>query len=534
MKNPVMSLIAAAALASSASAQDAATARAPSFPMVLINQVQPGFGIDNLLANSRRSFRNLDADGNGRLDAADVDLHRAVLLAGLRADSLRHIMASDFDGDGKVTPAELRIRLAYDARAREQPMQPRSAAASPDLMTADTDKDGSISYDEAARFVMTARTIEDSLDRGAPGQVLELLAFSGGVSLDAAALDDLAVRVFRSIDADANGTVSVDEFQFVRRQASQQQAAAAQQRRREAARAGCTMPKATPAAQVVLISTSRGQSLSTTTIGSQDNHVQTVAVMVEPGEEPLYVVTTTQTAMIWRFSGAVERIEKVVFASQSSDARSSGSEMAKPLAGATGLPAEKIVFLPRTTCLETFTEESSPEWRRTIAVVKAEAGKAPIVATGHNVAEVKIPSAAITTVIWPGPALIGAQKPQGPERAFQAATGHLMNELLRFYPGGTVEIDPATVVASEKAERYEVLPSQAGLLQLVQSGALERSVRGEYLIRQKIRFPPHLFGAHSARFVLMRGVPQPDGDPGHSCVISEETGRAIAGVRVNC
>jgi hypothetical protein len=41
------------------------------------------------------------------------------------------------------------------------------------------------------------------------------------------------------------------------------------------------------------------------------------------------------------------------------------------------------------------------------------------------------------------------------------------------------------------------------------------------------RFAAGLYGARLVRFVLARGVPMPAGSPGHSCVISEATGRPI-------
>ena len=44
-------------------------------------------------------------------------------------------------------------------------------------------------------------------------------------------------------------------------------------------------------------------------------------------------------------------------------------------------------------------------------------------------------------------------------------------------------------------------------------------------MREKIRFPAGLAGAHSVTFLVMNGTPYPDGDPGHSCVITEETGQ---------
>jgi hypothetical protein len=101
-----------------------------------------------------------------------------------------------------------------------------------------------------------------------------------------------------------------------------------------------------------------------------------------------------------------------------------------------------------------------------------------------------------------------------------------VSELKRFSPGGVVEIDPAKVTATAAVERYQVLPQQAGLIQLVEDGTLTQNRSGDFLVHRKTRFPAELNGAHSVRFLVLRGVPMPDGDPGHSCVVMEETGEA--------
>jgi hypothetical protein len=128
--------------------------------------------------------------------------------------------------------------------------------------------------------------------------------------------------------------------------------------------------------------------------------------------------------------------------------------------------------------------------------------------------------------ISPGRPMLIISKPAGTLR-IEGGVSDLASEVARYYPGGLVEIDPSQVVAAAPAARYDVLPNQAGLIQLVQAGALARNKSGEFLIERKIRFPAELNGAHSVRFLLLRGVPEPDGHPGHSCVIVEETGAPL-------
>src|SRR5262249_32059899 len=111
----------------------------------------------------------------------------------------------------------------------------------------------------------------------------------------------------------------------------------------------------------------------------------------------------------------------------------------------------------------------------------------------------------------------------------QSGPSRAKDEMYRFSPGGVIEIDPKTVVGSQPAASYEVLPQQAGLVQLLASGALTQNSVGEYIVRQKIRFPAGLAGAHSVTFLIMKGTPYPEGDPGHSCVVVEETGEKKGG-----
>jgi hypothetical protein len=93
------------------------------------------------------------------------------------------------------------------------------------------------------------------------------------------------------------------------------------------------------------------------------------------------------------------------------------------------------------------------------------------------------------------------------------------------HPGGLVEIDPRSVVASQRVERYDVMPEEAGLIRLEQDGAITRNSSGEFLVHRKIRFPAGLYGM--LRFRIQKGTPMPEGDPGHSCVIVEATGMML-------
>jgi hypothetical protein len=107
-----------------------------------------------------------------------------------------------------------------------------------------------------------------------------------------------------------------------------------------------------------------------------------------------------------------------------------------------------------------------------------------------------------------------------------ARFGDIRTAFLEHNPGGISEIDPAAVVSPQPVSKYEVLPEQAGLLQLMLDGILSRNRGGEFLIHKAMRFPAGLSGSLK-KFVLLKGVPLPSGDPGHAIVISEETGESL-------
>lgn len=307
-------------------------------------------------------------------------------------------------------------------------------------------------------------------------------------------------------------------------------------------RAGCSLPKPSAAAKVLLLSAYEGDALSTTAIGSQDIGVRTASIDVEAGNEPLYVIALSYRPMIWRLSGAVDRVEQIILAAQSTQANGSRPD-ARPIVGASGIPAGKVAFLPKPTCLEDFSERPSPEAARTIGTVRKETGKDPIVATDYAVSGIAIPSATLKppsggTDVRPSIAIENDGKSfrvdlSGKPRTEEAGNA-LENDVLRFYPGGVVEIDAAAVVASGKPIRYEVLPGKAGLLQLVRSGVLSESGKGEFVVKQRTRFPAGLYGAESARFILPPGVPAPEGDPGHSCVVKEEDNKTASDPDAAC
>jgi hypothetical protein len=275
--------------------------------------------------------------------------------------------------------------------------------------------------------------------------------------------------------------------------------------------AACVIPAASAEAEVILVSTYEAQALSSVAIGTQDEVTETANVEIEEGNKPLYIFLLSYSPIIWRFSGDTDRVERLVLDSALTG-NNEGHKDKPPLAGAVGLPAERVTIVKSPACFPYFTEVESIAGATTIARVKETIGQRPALMKAiYKLVAISLPSLESTTL---------------------ASRLSFVEWLARryaseYWPAGVIEIDPATVTARRPVERYEVLPAQAGLMQLVDQGALTENWSLEYVINRKIRFPAGLSGAHAVNFRLPRGVPEPDGDPGHSCVIWEETGKPL-------
>jgi hypothetical protein len=272
----------------------------------------------------------------------------------------------------------------------------------------------------------------------------------------------------------------------------------------------CDLPEAPDADQIVLFGAYEGDAISTVTIAGQDEDTQTARVVVETGDTSLYVVLASYEDIIWRFEGDTSRIDRLVLIGYGAQ-------------GVTGMPAALVTDLSGgSDCPSYFHDVLSPEAAATRRAVEDGLGR-PVdtMAGGYSVGTLSLPSA---TVVGSGPP---SSVPPGFDPAVYQQLGS------RFNPGGVVDIDSSLVVSAAPAEPYEVLPKGFGLAQLVATGALEYRggdfFFGQFYIASAIpRFPAGLYGAHAVTFVLGSGVPLPAGSPGHSCVISEDTGLPVA------
>ena len=525
-------------------AQAPAPADTSSVTKYLLSRLHPGNTRDMFIRGLKHDFAFVDADRNGEANAADLEIHKA-MVGQTNEQAYYFLMAAvraDLNDDGVVTEEELRRRLTYDERLRNSgPPHPRMLDHEVrQFLAADANGDGKVSFAEAKAH---GDKLPAQGHKGNPRQLLpQLLAMMGKSSLTLEDLESLAAPFFAVVDTDKNNTASKEEIDAYRGVGGQptiaQEAVERNKKQIEQMRghrlaeqeaqlrAACAMPKASDRAKLLVLSAYEADALSTVAVGSQDMEVRTGTVEVERGDDPLYVVIAAHRAVIWRFTGAVDRVERVVLASVSNTVNGSEQDAVSAV-GLTGIPAARATFL-KAKCLGYFSEAQSTDAAKAVGLIRKQLEREPaVVAARSTVSGFMLPSGEIRATgrrdQKPTPLIINGET----IIFLQPGVANLTRDLERHYPGGVVEIDPASVVASKPVERYEVLPGQAGLLQLVQSGAITRNQSREFLIRQKIRFPAGLHGANSTKFLLLRGVPEPDGDPGHSCVIVEETGEPL-------
>jgi Ca2+-binding EF-hand superfamily protein len=358
----------------------------------LFSRLQAGATLPRYLGVISQEFRNLDANSDGDLSEADAEMHKTMMIAQQRNNHVHAIMRYDLDGDGAVTEEELRRSKAYEHRMMvAQNDNARWENEILSLLSADTDKDGKITYAEAVQYAAgneQLRRAAQNLNAGGwAARVRNLLTLdaSGKGQISLADLQAAATALFRAVDTDGNGTISQDEQQAYR-SANVSPAMGGVD-----LSPACKLPKASEQAKVILLSAYETDALSTATIGSQDIAVHTGRIEIEAGKEPLYLVVVSHRPVIWRLSGAVERIEQLVLAGNSTGPNR-GIVGQQPVVGEMGVAKERVNILPRSNCLRYFTDKPSSASAIAAAKVRQDTGKEPMVAAIYQVSEFRVPS----------------------------------------------------------------------------------------------------------------------------------------------
>ena len=521
----------------------------------LRNSVRGGKPVETVRSQTIRQFWLADLDGGG-VSESDYVLKEQIALAQARTGLVSRWLKLDLDGDGEVTRAEVEASFSGPARkplrsaGKELMPTPEQIAQVRDKLVGDAlkqDRDGDdvITFAEAMASAHDATAQRKGRSRNKSQEIPLSLDRNDDGIVSETEYSQVLDRVLGTIDSDSDGAFSAQEIavhaeriKVLQKIANEERRARALEKKNRALAESCGFPQAPKDATLVLIGGYEGQALSNVALGGDESVVTVANAHIEAGQKPLIVVLTSHAAMIWRFSGAVDRVSQVV---ATSTRRDSGGA---PRVGIVGLPKERVFVPERADCMSYFTEKEDRNREKAAKAAAALVGRvADIVSGSYAMNTVKLPSGEIIeSAPYNGAIKLTDTGPSAP----------IWQEMLRFHSGGLVDIDAEAVVSRLPAKRYETLPQQAGLAQLVESGAMRvvgeskhvmvghtRIIVGDgddvvvapkgiqpqvfmvpsrYMILKKIRLPAGLSGAHSAKFILAPGVPQPDGSAGHSVI----------------
>lgn len=456
------------------------------------------------------------------------------LLVGARAGEIKsrelaRVLDLDASGDWQVSRAEIEARAEHDEHFRPE-----------GVIRYDFDKDGSITIDEITAGI-DADPAFDTIANGAQLRGLSLL------DLDRDNLIELGelTRVIDALEHAAmlgRDTASAEGLRAMLAQGMLNRGPwRGLNPPRDSPDCGRFLPL--PEQEVILLSTYEGGGATNIAVDGQATHTTVASIEIEAGETPLFILAASQTAVIWRFTGAVERVAKLVVQEGQGNGLSGG-------AGVTGIPAEDLQFLRPGACVDPFSTFDDlevsfgllgpfHEWQRTPSRMIADyALTSAFVPSGKIKTERGLGDGDFDLVVH-GTLFerTGAEyrKSTRPE-AEVTALNSLWRRFLDKKAGGLFAFAPDDVVASGSAEIYDVMPGDAGLIQLIKDGRLQvQAVRqGQLdlvLTRQIDAFPLGLRLDSKTLIILGKGVKRPAGDLLGARVFSLDTGECLTAIR---
>ena len=278
----------------------------------------------------------------------------------------------------------------------------------------------------------------------------------------------------------------------------------------------CTLPPASEEAFVIALGGYDGGTLASVSVAGQDEETQFVTVEIAEGSQPLYIVAHSFRPMIWKLTGETSRVEHFIAAPTLEGA------------GVIGLSADRVKVLPPKACGGYHTGPDKPERAvDPIGLVSAALGRSVDGYAGdYELGGVMLPSGRTVepSMVEPAEQTIAALTFDGDPTDAKPVPPSLVRSLSRFSSGGVAVVDPTDVVSPYAVEPYEVLPQQAGLIQLVQAGKIRlvgdgTSREAFEVLEPFVRFPNGLAGAHSVTVIFPDDIPLPTGDAGHSDIL---------------
>jgi len=534
------------------------------------NSMRPDVTWDQIRSQMFALFYQSNPDERG-VSTEGIENLRRIAMAQQRAQVMTQILAYDLNGDGMVTKDE--ITAVMQPRSRQMihangvQLEPTAQQSRQqldrlvaDAMKPDTDGDGTISTDEIRQAGQKqADIINAGWAQGGTRFVPISLDANGDGFVSAAEYEAAVREQFDVVDRDHDGRVSAAEFadfgqslKDARQAAQREREVQLRKLRFEMAANGCDVPVAPAGTRLVVLGAVNAKALSNAWIGSEDKVTYVTTVEIAPGRDPIYLVLTSASAMLWDVVGATDRIAGVVAHSEATlDGQGDGATVlprfananvraglqggGKPLVGVIGIPREKVRFTAHRGCLVPVTEPSMKD-NSAQDMAATLLGRAPDEIGGE-----------ISAGTFRVPPLMHF-KDRPVRNAMQLPKGVLGEALWREvdenFPAGVAKIDLDAVVSLHPAKRYDILPDRAGLATLTDIGALEiagysRGVRindgdfkpfaspDRFKVKQKLRLPAGVAGT----FILPSDVPLPEGDLGRVCLVSAADMKQIGGGR---
>jgi len=213
----------------------------------------------------------------------------------------------------------------------------------------------------------------------------------------------------------------------------------------------CPVPRPSQNQKLVILGFYEGTAVTNFSVAGLAAETTTGAIRLEPGPSNLFLAITTERPVIFRFSGHVERLARVVILNHSAG-------------GVTGIDPGKVSFGIGSDC----EISDDVKFAMKFGHVKTIFGRDPDASGGAQ--------ALNEWVI--DQSLVGTES-ETSDQGFDNNLTQLEEKFESMYPGGFVKIDPSDLISSQTAERYEILPNTAGAVQLERAGKIVRATRQE-------------------------------------------------------
>lgn len=498
--------------------------------------------ITNILAPIRQNGRTKLS-----LDQQDIDYIKKKNLDDKRRQILAQFISYDYDFDGVVTRQDIKNIFSEKNSSSSSPKSLDDTINNvfSQFLSYDVNHDEIITYEEVRSSVPTPSKRNDFVSGNAQNLVdLLILDPNKDGRLTADELEALARKAYSTIDTNGDGILSPDETKplgDIQRKLSELNQFTKSMS--DECKPLAQMPKDE---KIANINVYEGDTASSVSIAGQTDATGIISVHVEPGKDKLYLVVSAFRPTIWKISGATDRVSHLVLAGPSIPEGTQNNDMGndKVNAGVIGISAENVEFRHARVCGLNYIDEPRFSKFGDVALQKLVGRKADIKLSQYNMLDLQIGSEGQLMQSKVDTSILQVLNKMPVPEGFDPITWH---KSLMFSPGGISFEKADTVIAEVKAENYVVLPAWFGISKLIHDGVLLpvnnmqpvsamsasplpqiNAYKNAYkIVKEMPYYPSRLTGGLSTTFILGKGINQPKGNIGHSCLVSEETGEKL-------